>query len=159
MSPPPIVKSKRQQIGELIAFQRGEISMSKHNLADKTRSTTNNVERWERGDLVPTTQEWQRMRAVFPQLGAGGAAGSKYRELFDAAAAEQLASENARNTAKDPPPTGSRDLDAAVRMIMEMMPGLRSLTIEVSDDGDASVSYRTREVRIIEDSGNLQVRR
>ena len=79
------LKTKRQQLGEAISFLRGELNMSRHNLADKTRSTTRDVERWERGELCPTTQEWQRMRAVFPQL-----TGQRYRDLHGGAALEQL---------------------------------------------------------------------
>jgi len=161
MTPPVTAKTKRQVLGELIAFNRAQINISKHNLADKTRSTIKEVERWERGDLCPTSQEWQRMRAVFPPLSG---AGNRYREVFDAAAAEQRAIEDAREhkaqavDADADADAGNADLDTMVRMLMESMPGLRSLHIEVDDDGVASVSYRTREVRIIEDAGNMQVR-
>jgi hypothetical protein len=149
-------KTKRQQLGELIGFQRTEQGMSKHNLADKTRTTTNIVERWEGGTLVPTLQEWQRMRDVFPPLKAGGGTGGRYRELFDAAAAEQLAIETAKESPR--PAAGSGDLDAAVRILVDAVPHLRSLSIEIDDDGGVAVSYLTREVRIVEDKGSLQMR-
>lgn len=148
------LKTKRVQLGELIAFLREGQTMSRHNLADKTRSTVRDVERWERGELVPTTQEWQRMRGVFAQLLSPG---SEYRKLFDAAAAEQKAIEDARQAA----PTqsgGASDLDTAVRLLIEAMPGLRSMAIEVDDDGKVAVSYKTREVRIVEDSGHIDLR-
>lgn len=148
-------KTKRQQLGELIEFHRLELNMSKHALADKTRATTKDVDRWGRGDLVPTTQEWQRMRLVFPVINAG----NRYRELFEGAAAEQLAIETARQTAKETPQEKAGDMDAAIRLLLDAVPGLCSLSIEVDEDGVASVSFRTRQVRIVEDAGTMQVRR
>lgn len=143
--------SKRRQFGEAIAFLRGEGGLSKHNLADKTRTTTKIVDTWEAGENVPTTQEWQRMRAIFPALSS---AGSRYAELYRAAAAEQLAVEQAREAKSDE----KDDLSAAVRLVVEAMPGLRSMTIEVDDDGEIAIAYKTREVRVVEDSGSLKVR-
>lgn len=156
-----IVKTKRQQLGELIAFNRSETGLSKHNLADKTRATTKDVERWERGELCPQLQEWQRMRAVFPRMNATG---NPYRELFEQAAAEQRAHEQAKDDERKlesriPTAVGTGDLDAAVRMLLEAMPGLRTLTVEVDDAGEATVTYKTREVRIFEDTGSMQVKR
>ncbi len=150
------VRTKRQQLGEAIAFSRNDLGASKHNLADKTRSTIKEVDRWEQGELVPTSQEWQRMRQVFPAFNA-----RNFLDLYAAAAAEQKSIEQAKDERATPTakPTSSTDLDAAVRMLLEVMPGLISLTIEVGEDGEASVSFRTRQVRIVEDHGNLQVRR
>lgn len=149
MSGNPI--SKRRQLGEAIAFLRGEMNLNKHHLADKTRTTTKIVDGWEAGDIVPTTQEWQRMRAIFPPLSS---AGSRYAELFRAAAAEQLAIEQAREAKSEE----KDDLSAAVRLVIEAMPNLRSMTIEVDDDGEVSITYKTREVRVVEESGSLKVK-
>jgi transcriptional regulator with XRE-family HTH domain len=144
--------SKRRQFGEALAFLRGEAGLSKHNLADKTRTTTKIVDAWEAGETMPTSQEWQRMRAIFP---AFSSAGSRYGELYRAAAAEQLAVEQAREVKADE----GGDLAAAVRLVLEAMPNLRSMTIEVDDDGEVSIAFKTREIRVVEDSGALKVRR
>jgi hypothetical protein len=37
------------------------------------------------------------------------------------------------------------DVSAAVKLIIEAMPHLRSMTIEVDDGGEVSVSFKTRE--------------
>jgi len=143
--------SKRRQLGAAIAFLRGEINLSKHALAEKTRTTTKIVEGWEAGDLAPTTQEWQRMRSIFP---AFASAGSTYAELFRAAAAEQLAIEQAREAKSEE----KNELSTAVHLLVEAMPSLRSMTIEVDDDGEIAIAYKTREVRVVEDSGQLKVK-
>ena len=143
------MKTKRQELGEVIAFMREESHMTRHNLADKIRSSTPNVERMERGDLCPTTQEWQRMRAVFPKLTA-----SRYRDLHNGAALEQ-SSEQAG--ASEPTVRAAADLDAAVHLVLEAVPGLHSLTLEVLDDGEVWVQYKTREVRVVEDAGSLRI--
>ena len=150
-------KTKRQLLGELIAAQRASIpNMTRHHLGDKARVTDKIIERWERGDRVPTNQEWQRLRAVFPPLDRG----NRYRELFEAAAAEQFEIEQARkDVASVPVEEKQGDLDAAVNMLLDAVAGLRSLRIEVDDDGHAVVTYVTREVRVVEDSGTMQVRR
>lgn len=106
---------------------------------------------WESGDATPTTQEWQRLRAIFPALSS---AGSRYAELYRAAAAEQLAIEQAREAKADE----KDDLSAAVKLVVEAMPNLRSMTIDVDDEGEVAIAYKTREVRVVEDSGALKVR-
>lgn len=143
--------SKRRQFGEALAFLRGEAGLSKHHLADKTRTTTKIVDAWESGEAAPTTQEWQRMRAIFPALSS---AGSRYAELHRAAAAEQLAVEQSREAKGEE----RDDLSAAVRLVIESTPNLRSMTIEVDDDGEVAISYKTREVRVVEDSCSMKVR-
>lgn len=143
--------TKRRQLGESIAFLRSELHLSKHNLADKTRTTIKIVEAWEAGETVPTAQEWQRMRGVFPSLAP---ASSKLRELYQAAAAEQLAIEQA----KDAKPEGRDELSTAIALVLEALPNLRSMSLEVDDEGEVTVAYKTREVRIVEDSGQLKVR-
>jgi hypothetical protein len=143
--------SKRRQLGDAITFLRIEAQLSKYNLADKTRTTIKIVESWEAGETVPTAQEWQRMRAVFPSLAP---ANYRLRELYQAAAAEQLAQEQA----KDAKPEGRDELSTAVALVMEALPNLRSMSLEADDDGEVTVAYKTREVRIVEDSGSLKVR-
>src|ERR1700751_1321109 len=143
--------SKRRQLGEAIAFLRGELSMTRHSLGDKTRGTVKIVEAWEVGETVPTAQDGQRMRAIFPVLNSTG---SRYGELSRAAAAEQLAIEQAREAKADE----KDDLSAAVRLVVEAMPNLRSMTIDVDDEGEVAIAYKTREVRVVEDSGALKVR-
>lgn len=140
----------RVKLGELLAAQRATTAMTRHNLADKTRSTSKFVERWETGDLTPSVQEWQRLRAVFPALNA-----TPHLELFKAAAAEQLASEQHKVQVVE---ARENDLDAAIRLLVDSVPGLRQLTLEVDDSGSVSVSFRTREVRVVEDTGSLKVR-
>lgn len=144
--------SKRRQLGEAISFLRGETSMSRHNLADKTRTTVKIIEGWEAGKFPPSTQEWQRLRAIFPPLNA---VGSQYIELFRAAAAEQLALEQAKPVEEQE----RDDLSAAVRLIIEAMPNLSSMTIEVDDAGEVAISYKTREVRVVEGGGQLKIGR
>lgn len=162
MSPPIPSKTKRQQLGELLAWLRSEQSMSTHNVADKTKVTTKDVSRWERGDLVSTSQEWNILGAVFPQLRGG--VGNRHRELYDGAAAEQRAIEQARNAEPEPvrqprpEPTQGADIDAAVRMLIEAIPSLRALNIEINEAGEATVNYRIREIRVVEDSGTMNVR-
>jgi transcriptional regulator with XRE-family HTH domain len=143
---------KRRQLGEAIALLRGEANLSKHHLADKTRTTVKIVESWEAGDSVPTTQEWQRMRAVFPRLSP---AGSQYAEMYRAASAEQRAIEQAAMEVKV---DEHDDLSAAVRLLLEAMPNLCSMTIEVDNAGEVSVAFKTREVRVVEGSGQLRVK-
>lgn len=144
--------SKRKQFGDALAFIRGEANLSRHIVADKTRVTTKIVEGWESGDSVPSTGEWQRLRAVFPPMAS---ASSRYRDLYAAAVAEHLAVEQAKTqqTAE------SGDVTAAIHLLVEAMPSLRSMTIDIADDGEVSVSYKTREVRVVEDSGTLRVKR
>ncbi len=149
MSAAPL--SKRRQFGEAIAFLRGEISMSKHTLGDKARVPVKIVEGWEAGESVPTSQEWQRMRSVFPPLASSG---SRYAELYRAAAAEQLAIEQAREAKVEE----KDDMSAAVRLLLEAMPNLRSMSIDIDDDGEIVIAFKTREVRVVEDSGRMTMR-
>lgn len=51
------------------------------------------------------------------------------------------------------------DLEAAVQLILGAIPNLRTFTISVADDGEASVDYKVREVKVVETGGSLKVRR
>lgn len=92
------------------------------------------------------------MRQCFPPLMSSG---SRYNELYRSAAAEQLALEQTKAEIKT---DDGNDMEAAVRLLIEAVPSLRSMSIEVDDDGEISISYKTREVRVIEDSGSLKVK-
>lgn len=153
MSGNPI--SKRRQLGEAIAFLRDDLGISKHQLADKTRVTIKIVDAWESGDQVPTAQEWQRMRSIFPSLAP---ASYKLRDLYQSAAAEQLAFEQAKESAEAKDEEGKNEFSAAVHLLVESIPNLRSMMISITDDGEVSVSYKTREVRVVEDGGSLKIK-
>jgi hypothetical protein len=49
------------------------------------------------------------------------------------------------------------DIKAAVRLVLEAIPSLASFTIAVDDKGAASVSYTTRELRVVENTGSFTV--
>ena len=143
--------TKRQQLGLLITHLREEMNMTRHTLGDKTRNSVANVERWEAGSLCPTSSEWSRMAAVWTKLHA-----AKYKDLYREAALEQAAEiQGGSQTTVDRAP----DLDAAIQLVLDAVPSLRALTVNVDDEGEIQVSYRTREVRIVEDTGTLALRR
>ena len=82
-----------------------------------------------------------------------------HRELYSAAAAEQLGIQNAKEAADaKAPKSDGGDMDAAIRLLVDAVPNIRSLSIEVDDDGKISVGYRTREVRVVEETGTLSLR-
>jgi transcriptional regulator with XRE-family HTH domain len=58
-----------------------------------------------------------------------------------------------------PPPPAPRDpasdLSTAVELLLGALPNLAQLTINVDEQGNASVNYLTREVKVIETSGSL----
>lgn len=62
-------------------------------------------------------------------------------------------------TAEVTAPNPSDDLEAAVQLVLGAVPGLRTFTINVDDQGVASVDYTTREVRVVESAGSLKVRK
>lgn len=145
------VSTKRQEIGALIAELRAEMNMTRHTLGDKTRNSVANVERWEAGSLCPSSSEWSRITAVWTKLHA-----AKYKDLYRQAAIEQGAEiQGLSQDNVDRAP----DLDAAIQLVLDAVPSLRSLTVNVDDEGEIQVSYRTREVRIVEDTGTLALRR
>lgn len=51
------------------------------------------------------------------------------------------------------------DLEGAVRLILETIPNLRSFTIVVSDAGEVTVNHTTREVRVVESTGSLKIKK
>lgn len=62
-----------------------------------------------------------------------------------------------------PPPSNPHDPQAeiatAVSLVLEAIPNLRTFTISVDDQGEASVDYTMREVKVIETGGSLKVKR
>jgi hypothetical protein len=91
------------------------------------------------------------MRDVFPKLTA-----PRYRELHGHAALEQAAEEGG---ADEGLVRAVPDLDAAVALVLEALPTLAYMTIGVGEDGQVEVSYRTREVRIVEETGAMTLAR
>lgn len=144
-------KSRRRELGLLLEKCRVDLNMTRHSVADKARSSSANVERWERGDLCPSSQEFSRLRVVFPKLTA-----QMFKDLFNGAALEQLSEQN--GSGQDAV-TAAPDLDAAVTLMLDAVPTLRSMSIEVDDQGDVHVAYKTREVRVVEDGGQLSITR
>lgn len=60
-----------------------------------------------------------------------------------------------------PPAVASseNDIEGAVRLILEAIPNLKSFRIEVADNGDVSVDHTIREVKVIETSGSMKLRK
>lgn len=58
-----------------------------------------------------------------------------------------------------PTPVGPKDiksaLEAAAELVLEAVPNLASFTIRVTEDGAVSVDYKTREVKVVEESGSI----
>jgi hypothetical protein len=147
------VKTKRQELGEVLAHLRGEAGHSRHHVADRIKSTTANVERIERGDLCPSAPEWSRYRSIlYKRLSE-----TRFRDLYSAAALEQLKEQEGISPADVAHPTP--DLEAAALLVIEAIPNLRSCTIEIDDVGDIAINYRTRELRVVEDDGSLKITR
>lgn len=51
------------------------------------------------------------------------------------------------------------NISAAVSLILDSVPHLKTFTITVDETGEASCSYTVREVRVIESGGSIKVRR
>lgn len=51
------------------------------------------------------------------------------------------------------------DIEAAVQLVIGAVAGLRTFSISIDDNGEASVNYTVRETRIHETSGSIKVRR
>lgn len=143
--------TKREELGAAIQSMREDMGITRHTLSDKTNTSNANVERWERGLLCPTKPEFSRMCVVLRKLD-----NARYRELYAQAAAEQLAEVNGASQAVV---HAAPDLDAAVQLVVDALPALRSMSIEVDDERNVRVSYRTRELRVVEDEGSLTIRR
>lgn len=56
-------------------------------------------------------------------------------------------------------PTADTSIEDAVRLILEVIPNLRSFKIEVNDAGEIDVSHTIREVRVVESSGTLKLKK
>lgn len=57
------------------------------------------------------------------------------------------------------PEANPKDVEAAVRLILEAIPNLRSFTLEVDDAGEVQVSHKVREVKVVESSGSFKIKR
>lgn len=59
------------------------------------------------------------------------------------------------------PPTGPavKDIETAAQLVLGVIPNLRTFTIEVNDAGEVTVSHTIREVRVIESSASLKMKR
>lgn len=57
------------------------------------------------------------------------------------------------------PAISANDLEGAVRLILETIPNLKSFKIDVDETGEVSVSHTTREVRVVESSGSMKLRK
>lgn len=56
-----------------------------------------------------------------------------------------------------PPQTADEQLQAALELIREAVPNLATLTFTVDAQGEASVAYTVREVKVVETSGNFKL--
>ena len=63
--------------------------------------------------------------------------------------------------AVQPPPAtvNENDIEGAVRLILEAIPNLRSFKVEVDDAGEVHVSHTVREVRVVESSGTMKLKK
>lgn len=55
--------------------------------------------------------------------------------------------------------TNERDISAAVQLVLDAIPHLRTFNIAVDDSGEASIAYTVREVKIVETGGTMKVHR
>lgn len=51
------------------------------------------------------------------------------------------------------------DIEGAVRLILEAIPNLKSFKIEVDEDGQVRINHTTREVRVVEETGTLTIKK
>jgi len=49
------------------------------------------------------------------------------------------------------------EIEVAVQLMLDGLPSLRRMTIEVNDEGEISVDYTTCEVKVVEDAWSLQI--
>ena len=70
------------------------------------------------------------------------------------------ASVQARIRAEQPTaPTSDEDIQTAVGLILDAIPGLQTFTISVDEHGEASVDYQIRKVKIETVGGSMKVQR
>jgi hypothetical protein len=53
----------------------------------------------------------------------------------------------------------AEQLGAAAQLVLDAIPNLASFTLTVNEQGEATVDYKVREVRVVENSGSLTVRK
>jgi DNA-binding transcriptional regulator YiaG len=56
-------------------------------------------------------------------------------------------------------PVNERDIQAAVEMLLEAMPHLKSFTVNIDDAGEVKIDYTVKETRVVEASSTLKIRR
>lgn len=143
--------TKRQELGQHIAAMRVELGLTRHTIGDKTRSSEGNVDRWERGTLCPTSHEWTRLCDVYRKFNA-----PRYKEIFQQAALEQRV--ELMGAPQDHVDTAG-DVDAAVQLLVDALPNLRTLTITVDDAGEIGIAFKTRRIVEVEEDGERRVKR
>lgn len=51
------------------------------------------------------------------------------------------------------------DVETVARLLLEAIPNLKSFRLEVSDDGEVSIDHTVREVKVVEKTGSLKLKR
>jgi transcriptional regulator with XRE-family HTH domain len=57
------------------------------------------------------------------------------------------------------PDVNVKDIEAAAQIVLSAIPNLKTFTISVDDKGEVTVSHTTREVRVVEASGSIKLKR
>lgn len=57
------------------------------------------------------------------------------------------------------PDVNVKDIEAAAQIVLGAIPNLKTFTINVDDKGEVTVSHTTREVRVVEASGSIKLKR
>jgi hypothetical protein len=52
-----------------------------------------------------------------------------------------------------------KDIEAAAQIVLSAIPNLKTFTISVDDKGEVTVSHTTREVKVVEASGSIKLKR
>lgn len=64
-----------------------------------------------------------------------------------------------RPTRPTEPMINEKDIEAAAQLVLGAIPNLRTFTISVDDSGEVTVNHTTREVRVVEASGSIKLKR
>jgi DNA-binding transcriptional regulator YiaG len=62
-------------------------------------------------------------------------------------------------SAPAPKTVNTADIETAAQLVLGAIPNLRTFTITVDDAGEVTVSHTTREVRVVEASGSIKLKR
>jgi DNA-binding transcriptional regulator YiaG len=57
------------------------------------------------------------------------------------------------------PMVNEKDIEAAAQIVLSAIPNLKTFTISVDDKGEVTVSHTTREVRVVEASGSIKLKK